>query len=116
MLSIRKMLQEEIEAEDNGSSEEEVHTTTVKEEYEDDVDYTERFTLKMEAGWNPGKESIWRSEQDWDRSVTMKFEAEYLGEVLDQFKTFLKASGFTYITQLKACSASGEEWESEEDI
>lgn len=112
------MLHEEKEDENDGTEDDmEVRSTVQEEEeYEDDVDYTERFTLRMEAGWNPHATSLWRGTHDWDRTVEMKFDGEYLGEILDQFKTFMKACGFSYITKLTATSVTGEEYESEEDM
>ena len=112
-----RMLQEEKDDENDGTEDDmEVKSTVQEEQYEDDTDYTERFTLKMEAGWNPMGERLWRGAHDWDRTVEMKFEGEYLGEILDQFKTFMKACGFSYVTKLTATSISGEEYESEEDM
>jgi len=109
-----RMLQEE--KDDVGGDYE--HRTTVEEEEEteDDVDYTEKFTLKMQAGWTPPGQKLWRVGDDWDRTVEMKFEGQYLGEILDQFKTFMKACGFSYVTKLTASTAVGEDYESEEDI
>ena len=113
------MLHEEKEDENDGTEDDmEVRSTVQEEEeeYEDDVVYTERFTLRMEAGWNPSGHRLWRGTHDWDRTVEMKFEGEYLGEILDQFKTFMKACGFSYVTKLTATSVTGDEYESEEDM
>ena len=59
------MLHEEKEDNNDGTDEDmEVKSTVQEEKYEDDTDYTERFTLRMEAGWNPMGERLWRGSHE----------------------------------------------------
>lgn len=37
-------------------------------------------------------------------------EVEYLGDLIEAMLNFIQASGYTYVTNLTASSADGQEW------
>ena len=48
-----------------------------------------------------------------NREVSMNFDAVYVPDILEDFLSFMKAAGFTYITGISAESGD-KEWSTEE--
>ena len=74
--------------------------------------YTEKYTLSLKSTFMDENFQI-RSAPE--RTLEVSFETESLSTVLENMRTFLNASGFTYIKKLKAYSRDGsKDWETKE--